>query len=460
MCGRFVLSNFTDVKDFHNVLIEPSYNIAPSHHTLLINKEMRPDFLEWSYSPIWSKKPMNLINAKYESLDIKPSFKNYETCVFVADGWFEWQKNSRGEKHPIFIHADNEGQFASVIAHELAHVSQRHFARGILRGQDTNLASALVLISSIALAIVSNNPTAFIAGPAALAQEQLRYSRVFEREADRFGFNNLINAGYDPKTMGEMFENMAQIRRLSGDIPPEFLLTHPVTSSRISDAFNAADQVGVDGGKTNSPEYQFIKGRIEAKYFNRNANAEAYFTSQNDNKSTIQNSISLVTALTENRKFDEANEILSKLIENFPKNLILQTIKAEILFEAKSYDEALNVVNSILKVAPNNYPASVIKGRVLANKGEFLFAEQVIRDQLIKKNQNPNLWLLLSEIQRSAKNITGYHMSRGEYYLLLGKDQEAMNEFQFALRLVRNNFQVTESIMTKINEIKKNQRRR
>ena len=360
----------------------------------------------------------------------------------------------------LFIHADNEGQFASVIAHELAHVSQRHFARGILRGQDTNLASALVLISSIALAIVSNNPTAFIAGPAALAQEQLRYSRVFEREADRFGFNNLINAGYDPKTMGEMFENMAQIRRLSGDIPPEFLLTHPVTSSRISDAFNAADQVGVDGGKTNSPEYQFIKGRIEAKYFNRNANAEAYFKSQNDNKSTIQNSISLVTALTENRKFDEANEILSKLIENFPKNLILQTIKAEILFEAKSYDEALNVVNSILKVAPNNYPASVIKGRVLANKGEFLFAEQVIRDQLIKKNQNPNLWLLLSEIQRSAKNITGYHMSRGEYYLLLGKDQEAMNEFQFALRLVRNNFQVTESIMTKINEIKKNQRRR
>ena len=73
-----------------------------------------------------------------------------------------------------------------------------------------------------------------------------------------------------------------QIRRLSGDIPPEFLLTHPVTSSRISDAFNAADQVGVDGGKTNSPEYQFIKGRIQAKYFNRNANAEAFFKGENE----------------------------------------------------------------------------------------------------------------------------------------------------------------------------------
>ena len=108
MCGRFVLTNFTDVKNFHNVLIEPSYNIAPSHSTLIFNQEMRSDFLEWGYSPIWAKKPMNLINAKYESLDIKPSFKDYETCVFVADGWFEWQKNLRDEKHPIFIHADNE----------------------------------------------------------------------------------------------------------------------------------------------------------------------------------------------------------------------------------------------------------------------------------------------------------------------------------------------------------------
>ena len=108
MCGRFVLTNFTDVKDFHNVLIEPSYNIAPSHFTLIFNHEMKSDFLEWGYSPIWAKKPMNLINAKYESLDIKPSFKDYETCVFVADGWFEWQKNLRDEKHPIFIHADNE----------------------------------------------------------------------------------------------------------------------------------------------------------------------------------------------------------------------------------------------------------------------------------------------------------------------------------------------------------------
>ena len=91
----------------------------------------------------------------------------------------------------LFLNADNEGQFASVIAHELAHLSQRHFARNVLKSQDSNLASALVMVSSIAIALISNNPNAISVGPAFLQQQNLRYSRLFEKEADRVGFANL-----------------------------------------------------------------------------------------------------------------------------------------------------------------------------------------------------------------------------------------------------------------------------
>ena len=143
----------------------------------------------------------------------------------------------------LFLNADNEGQFSSVLAHELAHLSQRHFARNVLQSQDSNLASALVMVSSIAIALISNNPNAISVGPAFLQSQNLRYSRLFEKEADRVGFINLVNAGYNPKSMGEMFENMNELRRLSGDLPPEFLLTHPLSSSRISDAFNAAENI-------------------------------------------------------------------------------------------------------------------------------------------------------------------------------------------------------------------------
>ncbi len=85
----------------------------------------------------------------------------------------------------LFLNAENEAQFASVICHELAHLSQRHFQRNVLRSQDTNLASTLIMVSSIAIALATNNPGAFLAGPALIQQESLRYSRSFEREADK-----------------------------------------------------------------------------------------------------------------------------------------------------------------------------------------------------------------------------------------------------------------------------------
>mgnify|MGYP003322923199 CR=1 FL=1 len=77
-------------------------------------------------------------------------------------------------------------------------------------------------------------------------------------------------------------------------------------------------------------------------------------------------------------------------------------------------------------------------------------------DQILRRNDNPELWFLLSEIQRSSKNILGYHQSRAEYFLLLGQNEEALNQLEFALKLTKNNFQVSESIMTKIIKIKNN----
>ncbi|MDA8899902.1 peptidase M48, partial [Gammaproteobacteria bacterium] len=88
--------------------------------------------------------------------------------------------------------------------------------------------------------------------------------------------------------------------------------------------------------------------------------------------------------------------------------------------------------------------------------GEYFNSEEIIRDQILRRNSNPDLWLLLSEIQRASKNIIGYHQSRAEYLLLLGRDEEALNQLEFALKLTKNNFQISESILTKIVLIKEN----
>ena len=351
----------------------------------------------------------------------------------------------------LFLNAANEAQLSSVLGHELAHLSQRHFARNILRGRDTNLASALVMVSAIALAIAANNPTAFMTGPAALAQQQLRYSRIFEREADRYGFNNLIAAGYDPSAMGEMFENMAKIRKLAGDNPPEFLLTHPITSSRVSDALNAADQIEFSGGKTNTINFEFVKGRLKARYASSSAQASIrYFEKLSQASPTNENKYSYLMALKSTGEYEKALFLIEALLNKYPKNLILNITKAEIYLSSQELVKATQQIEQVLNISPGNYPASIIQSSILSAQKKTIQAEEIIRELLITKNNDPHLWMLLSEIQRSGKNILGYHISRGEYYLLLGDLDGALNQFKFALQLAGSSFQASETIMTKI----------
>ena len=355
----------------------------------------------------------------------------------------------------LFLYSDNEGQFSSVLAHELAHLSQRHFARNVLKSKESNLDSALVMVSSIAIALISNNPNAMAVGPAILQSQSLRYSRLFEKEADRVGFANLVKAGYHPESMGEMFENMNEIRRLSGDLPPEFLLTHPLSSSRISDAFNAAENLPTEGTKKNSLEFSLIKARLEIYYENISQNSLRKFRERVNQDPTESNLYGLALAHQKNNNYEESLELINKLISSYPKNLVLNNTKVDFLFESGKYEDALVHVNKFLEISPRNYPLSISKSKILLSMERYFESEEIIRDQLLRKNNNPDLWLLLSEIQRSSKNIIGYHQSRAEYFLLLGQNERALNQLEFALKLTQNNFQVSERIMTKMVEIKK-----
>ena len=355
----------------------------------------------------------------------------------------------------LFLNADNEGQFASVLSHELAHLSQRHFARNVLQAKDSSLASALVMASSIAIALISNNPNAIALGPAAIQTQNLRYSRLFEKEADRVGFINLMKAGYAPKSMGEMFENMNNMRRLSGDTPPEFLLTHPLSSSRISDAFNAAENISEIGTKQDSLEYSLIKARLEIYFEQIPSNSVRIYKSRVSESPSDANLYGLALAYNKINNFDKSIKLIDGLLARHPKNLLLNTSKVGILTRAKRFKDALDLSNIFLDISPQNYPLSITKAKLLIEMGRYNESEELIRDQLLRKNSNPELWLLLSEIQRNSKNIVGYHQSRAEYFLLLGENEQALNQLEFAINLTKNNFQVSERIMTKIITIKK-----
>jgi predicted Zn-dependent protease len=170
---------------------------------------------------------------------------------------------------------------------------------------------------------------------------------------------------------------------------------------------------------------------------------------------TESNLYGLALAHQKNNNYEESLELINKLISSYPKNLVLNNTKVDFLFESGKYEDALVHVNKFLEISPRNYPLSISKSKILLSMERYFESEEIIRDQLLRKNNNPDLWLLLSEIQRSSKNIIGYHQSRAEYFLLLGQNERALNQLEFALKLTKNNFQVSERIMTKMVEIKK-----
>ncbi|MDB2384405.1 M48 family metalloprotease, partial [Endozoicomonas sp.] len=147
----------------------------------------------------------------------------------------------------LFLNAQTEGQFSAVLAHELAHLSQRHYARNLEEARNQSLPAAASILASIILIAAGSadvGVAALTSSMAGFQSARLSFSRHFEREADNIGIKTLARAGFDPHAMPDVFEEMNKSSRY-GRQPLEFLSTHPVTENRIADSRARAAQMGV-----------------------------------------------------------------------------------------------------------------------------------------------------------------------------------------------------------------------
>lgn len=105
MCGRYTLRDIQTIQNEYGLNIRESFNTAPGQDVLTLTDQ--PEFMRWSYNPPWAKKPMNLINARSETLTEKPSFKMAKRCLILADGWYEWLRDG-DTKQPYYFHMNNK----------------------------------------------------------------------------------------------------------------------------------------------------------------------------------------------------------------------------------------------------------------------------------------------------------------------------------------------------------------
>ena len=145
----------------------------------------------------------------------------------------------------LILEAETESELAAVLAHEIAHVSQKHIARMVQAADQMALPAAGMLLAAVLLGAATGGSAAIAAavgGQAALMQKQINFTRANEREADNVGMQILSKSNYDTRAMATFFQRLGRATNSGGIALPEFLLTHPVTADRTADALARAER--------------------------------------------------------------------------------------------------------------------------------------------------------------------------------------------------------------------------
>ncbi|MFN3580824.1 MAG: M48 family metalloprotease [Pseudomonas sp.] len=343
----------------------------------------------------------------------------------------------------LFLNAHTEAEFASVMAHELAHLSQRHFARNLEQQQRMRIPVMTAMLASVVLAAAGGGDVGFAAlasTQAAAIQEQRRFSRQNEQEADRIGLLNLSQAGYDPRAMPDMFERLARISRFSRT-PPEFLLTHPVNQSRIADSRNRAEQLAEDG-RRDSVNYQMMRARVQLHYEQSPGLAAQRFRlllEEHEGEHAAAR-YGLVLALTRAGQYDQAAQALAPLLESHPDHIGVNLAAAELDADHNRLPQALTRLERLLQVNPGNYPLLQAKSDMLLRSNRPKEAEKVIDSLVSRRNDDPDVWYQVAEIRGLAGNILGVHLARAEYFMLAGDLDQAAEQLDLAAKRAGDNY--------------------
>ena len=347
----------------------------------------------------------------------------------------------------LFIHAQTEGEYAAVLAHELGHLIQRHFARGLEAQQRMQLPLMAAMLAGVVAAAAGAGDAgiaAIVSTQAAAIQAQRRFSRQNEQEADRVGVTNMVRAGYDPRSMPNMFERLARQYRYDGK-PPEFLLTHPVTESRIADTRNRAEQYP-DGGAQDSLRYQLMRARIQLKFESTpGLSAKRFRAMLSDDPGLDAARYGLALAQIASGQLEDAASNLQPLLEKMPDDATYNLAQIELDITANRLQAAQQRVERLLQLYPGSYPVRQANIDLLSKQNRLDQAEREL-DKLVEVRRNdPDVWYQVSEIRGLTGNIVGLHQARAEFFALVGDYDQAIEQLDFAKRRA-NNFQMSARI--------------
>ncbi|PXF62952.1 M48 family metalloprotease [Kangiella spongicola] len=356
--------------------------------------------------------------------------------------------------------SQSESELASVLGHEVAHVTQRHLARRLERQNELSIPSILGLIASVLVA--TQDPEAGMAGVAATQaagqQSIINHTRENEKEADRIGITMLSAAGFDVSAAADFFETLQQASRYTFK-PPEILLTHPLSRNRIAAARERAELYPkVD--YQDSIDYFLVKSRVRSKNLINDKEAFRGLESRYSKKQL--NSLEELYLYAELLKMRGNNslaiKVLSDLYQKHSSNQLLLFSLAEAHLAHGSGQEMLPLLESQLSKTPDSTKLLLATSEIYIRSGQPTKAESLLLRYADVHQKNPNYLKLLAKAQADAGNTPEMYETTGQYLMLLGDLRSAKKHFERALNATSKDPYAQTRIQARLDDVRQQMR--
>ncbi|MGC1956026.1 MAG: M48 family metalloprotease [Gammaproteobacteria bacterium] len=359
----------------------------------------------------------------------------------------------------------SESELAAVLAHEIAHVTQRHLARAIELAGNMTLPALAGILAAIALGIVGGGQAGTAAAAALTAgqaQMQLNFSRSNEQEADRLGMQILYASGFDPQAMSTFFERLQQSQRYFAK-PPEFLSTHPVTGSRIADSRSRAEQFPYRQ-YVDSVAYQLIQAKLRVVVNGDPQQAVQYFAEAKDEEQPQVGVVTRYGYILALLKAGYAERARAELGELSPAaveaQIPLQIAAARVELELGKVDEALRIYQEATRLYPNDRALTYGYAEALLRAGQPAEVLALVDRYRRHYPLDAVLYKASAEAHMQLGHQVEAKVALAEHYYLSGQLDAAIEQMRLAQKVPENDFYQRARITARLSEFESEQAQR
>lgn len=356
----------------------------------------------------------------------------------------------------LLLATRNEAELAAVLAHETAHLAQRHIPRMIADSQRASIPTMAAILAGILLAASGKGggEATVAMATAGMAQHQINFTRAFEEEADRIGMKFLNAAGYDARAMPAFFERMDSLNRLDESDLPEFLRDHPVTTRRIAESRNHAEQFPKRAAGDNT-DFLLMQSRLRVLVGNPDDSIR-YFRGNLEQtpRPLASDRYGLALALLAANRPDAARQESDILLRQSPGSIAYQLLRADIETAAGNTGDALNDYAATTRQFPQSRAAVQKYADALIKSKHYAEAAKLLDQAVRRAPDEPELYRLLATAAGESGHPMEAHRAFGEYYYRIGQPRAAIDQLEIAIRHANNSFYYVSSLEARIREIR------